>query len=101
MACPLGVMRNPTTRQLAVLAVGVLLAHLLGLAWLAQRTTGPGALALMAEPEFNRALAPGSQPPPPAAHATGALPPPTTTVGQVVQARTLAVPTATARTPQA
>jgi len=94
-------MPNPTTRQLAVLAVGVLLAHLLGLAWLVQRTTGPGALALMAEPEFNRALAPGSQPLPLAAHATGALPPPTPTVGQVVQARTLAAPTATARTPQA
>lgn len=94
-------MPNPTTRQLAVLAVGVLLAHLLGLAWLAQRATGPGALALMAEPEFNRALAPGSQPPPTAAHATGTLPPPTSTVGQVVQARTLAAPTAAARTPQA
>lgn len=94
-------MPHRTTRQLAVLAVGVLLAHLLGLAWLAQRATGPGALALMAEPEFNRALAPGSQPPPPAAHATGALPPPTSTVGQVVQARTLAAPTATARTPPA
>jgi hypothetical protein len=94
-------MPNPTTRQLAVLAVGVLLAHLLGLAWLAQRATGPGNLALMAEPEFNRVLAPGSQPPPPAAHAPGALPPPTSTVGQVVQARTLAAPTAAARTPQA
>ncbi len=88
-------------RQLTVLAVAVLLAHLLGLTWLAQQGTGPAALALMAEPEFNRALAPGTLPTPDPAGANGAVPPPTSTVGQVVQARTLASTAASAHTPSA
>lgn len=83
---------HPTLRQLTWLAAGVWLVHLLGLAWLAQRGTGPGALTLMTEPEFNRVLTPGATPPHPAADGTGTWPPPMSTVGQVVQARTLAPP---------
>jgi hypothetical protein len=87
--------------QLAVLAVAVLLAHLLGLAWLVQQSTGPAALALMAEPEFTRALAPDTQATTNAAGTNGAVLPPTSTVGQVVQARTLAPSPARPPTPSA
>lgn len=86
-------------RRLAVLAVAVLLVHLLGLTWLAQRGNGPAALALMTEPEFDRVLVPGTLGPTDLGAVNGTVPPPTSTVGQVVQARTLEPIAAGALTP--
>ena len=85
-------MPGPTTGKLATLVVGVLIAHLLGLTWLAHQATDPGALTPMAEPEFNRAITPDNPPSNPPDHATSATPSHTPTVGQVVQARTLLAP---------
>lgn len=74
----------------------VLLAHVLGLEWVARHTTGQGLLQNMAEPEFNQSLAlqgqlPGHDDP---VKPAPTLPPAPSTVGQVVLARTVVSPTA-------
>lgn len=84
------------TRQLALLVVGVSLAHWAGLTWLINSGLGPAALVPMAEPEFTRALSPSSVLPL-AAEEADLLPPPTSTVGQVLQARTVVLQQTAAR----
>ena len=68
----------------------VVVVHLVGIEWMARHTTGSGLLQAMAEPEFNQSLTLQGH----SSHdeATGSLGtgmPATSTVGQVVQARTL------------
>jgi hypothetical protein len=74
-----------------LLTLGVLLAHGIALDWLTRNTPGPGALSLMAEPDFRvvKAVQLGDTP---AANAPPAdVPPPLpSAVGQTLQARTLA-----------
>lgn len=68
----------------------VLVAHLGGIEWMARHTTGRGLLQAMAEPEFNQSLSlQGVATPGDATGAWGADMPATSTVGQVVQARTV------------
>lgn len=92
-ALPTRYRRAPTWLLWAVLA-----AHVLGIEWMARHTTGRGLLQSMVEPEFNQSLPlqgppNGSNSPP-----TSSDEPPsaTPTVGQVVQARTVPPPPATA-----
>ena len=86
---------------LAGLVAAVLLLHLGLLEWLGQqrRLGAAGGLTAMAEPEFNQAMALGSAPPTASPSAPGTHPPPPPTVGQVVQARTIAPPSPPKPTP--
>lgn len=93
----------PTRRAPQWLLWAVLVAHVMGIDWLAHHTTGRSLLQAMVEPEFNQPLA--VQGTPNASEAAGlavvdsAVTP---TVGQVVQARTLvAAPAPTAEAPTA
>lgn len=74
----------------------VLLAHVLGIEWVARHTTGRGLLQNMVEPEFNQSLTPQDLPGGNSApRATTDVPlPATSTAGQVVQARTVTPPPA-------
>lgn len=68
----------------------VVVAHLGGIEWMARHTTGRGLLQAMAEPEFNQSLSlQGVATPGDVTGAWGADMPATSTVGQVVQARTV------------
>ena len=72
------------------LAWTVVVAHLVGIEWMARHTTGRGLLQAMAEPEFNQSLTlQGHSSHNEATDSLGADMPATSTVGQVVQARTL------------
>ena len=68
----------------------VVVVHQVGIEWMARHTTGRGLLQAMAEPEFNQSLAlQGHSSNDGATGSLGADMPTTSTVGQVVQARTL------------
>jgi hypothetical protein len=68
----------------------VVVVHLVGIEWMARHTTGRGLLQAMAEPEFNQSLTlQGHSSHDEATGSLGADMPTTSTVGQVVQARTL------------
>ena len=72
------------------LAWTVVVAHLVGIEWMARHATGRGLLQAMAEPEFNQSLTlQGHSSHNEATDSLGADMPATSTVGQVVQARTL------------
>ena len=78
---------------MVVLALAVVLAHVLGLEMMSRLGQGPGALELMADPDFNRALTLASSAPEGAAGGPlSADTPAPSTVGQVVQARTVWLP---------
>ena len=94
-AQPATTSRTPGPKRLVTLVLGVLLAHVLVIEMMARLGQGPGVLDLMATPEFNHALklehgtATGLS-----AAASVVDMPVQSTVGQVVQARTLLPPAA-------